>query len=144
MFIILPYKSQCRNFLKEGTCLGENTKKYITLHLQWKKKLQELMKMVKKLQNTYLRYYNLLIVQSLWQVHYQILSIIFLKEFFKSNVNMDTIIKNVKHSELNTKLAIVFLNTKTLKMFLQNTNVNIVTKMINKSLMKSLKSIQTI
>ena len=144
MFIILPYKSQCRNFLKEVTCLGENTKKYITLHLQWKKKLQELMKMVKKLQNTYLRYYNLLIVQSLWQVHYQILSIIFLKEFFKSNVNMDTIIKNVKHSELNTKLATVFLNTKALKMFLQNTNVNIVTKMINKSLMKSLKSIQTI
>ena len=80
--------------------------------------LQELMKMVKKLQNTYLRYYNLLIVQSLWQVHYQILSIIFLKEFFKSNVNMDTIIKNVKHSELNTKLATVFLNTKALKMFL--------------------------
>ena len=73
--------------------------------------------MEKKLQSTYLRYYILLIVQSLWQAHHQILSIIFLKEFFKSNVNTDTIIKNVKHSELNTKLATVFLKTKTLKMF---------------------------
>ena len=29
----------------------------------------------------YLTYYNFLIVQGLWQAHYEILSIIFLKEF---------------------------------------------------------------
>ena len=40
--------------------------------------------------------YNLLIVPDLWQVHYQILSIIFLKEFIKSNVNSDTKIRNLK------------------------------------------------
>ena len=41
--------------------------------------------------------------QNLWQAHYKILSIILLKEFRKLNVNMDMIIKNVKHVELNTK-----------------------------------------
>ena len=49
--------------------------------------------MEKKLQKIYLIYYNLSIVQDLWQVHYQIMSIIFLKEFMKLNVNMDTMIK---------------------------------------------------
>ena len=37
--------------------------------------------MDKKLQNNYLTDYNLLIVQDLWQAHYQTLPIIFLKEF---------------------------------------------------------------
>ena len=49
--------------------------------------------MEKKLQKIYLTYYNLLIVQGLWQPHYQILSIIFLMEFIKLNVNTDTMIK---------------------------------------------------
>ena len=53
--------------------------------------------MEKKLQNIYLTYYSLLILQDLWQVHYQILLIIFLKEFIESNVNLDTMIKNLKH-----------------------------------------------
>ena len=57
--------------------------------------------MEKKLQKIYLTYYNLLIVQSLWQPHYQILSIIFPKEFIKLNVNGDKIIKSVKLEELN-------------------------------------------
>ena len=39
-----------------------------------------------------------------------------MREFIKLNVNMDTIIKNVKSMELNTKIACVVLNTKTLKM----------------------------
>ena len=37
--------------------------------------------------------YRLLIVQNLWQALYHILSIIFLKEFIKLNVNTDTMIK---------------------------------------------------
>ena len=72
--------------------------------------------MEKKLQKIYLTYYNLLIVQDLWQAHYQILSIIFLKEFIKLNVNTRTMIENVKLVELNINIATVFLNTKTLKM----------------------------
>ena len=44
--------------------------------------------------NTY-RNYNLLIAQDIWQAHYQILPIIFLKEFIELNVNTDIMIKNV-------------------------------------------------
>ena len=64
--------------------------------------------MEKKLQKIYLVYYSLLIAQDLWQVHYQILSILFLKEFIELNVNLDTMIKNVKHVELNISIAPVF------------------------------------
>ena len=79
--------------------------------------------MEKKLQNIYLTYDNLLIAQDLWQVHYQILSIIFLEEFIELNVNLDKMIKNVKHLEL----------IKVIK---------VLAKVINESLMKSYKYIQ--
>ena len=55
--------------------------------------------MEKKLQTIYPADYNLLIPQALWQAHCQIMRIIFLKEFIKSNVKMDAIIKNVKLAE---------------------------------------------
>ena len=71
--------------------------------------------MEKKLQKMYLTYYNLLIVQDLWQAHYQIFSIIFLTEFIKLSVNSDMSIKNVKHVELNISIATVFLNMKNFK-----------------------------
>ena len=41
--------------------------------------------------------------------------IILLDEFIELNVNIDMIIKNVKHAELNSKIASAFLNTQTLK-----------------------------
>ena len=72
--------------------------------------------MEKKLQKIYLTYYSLLIVQDLWQACYQILSIIFLKEFINLNVNMDKMIKNVKLAQLNISVATVLLNTQTLMM----------------------------
>ena len=78
--------------------------------------LKKLIIIEKKLQETYPTDYNLLIAQDLWQAHYKILPIIFLKEFVKLNVNADTIIKNVKFAELNLNIATVFLNTNTLKM----------------------------
>ena len=64
----------------------------------------------------YLTYYILLIPHDLWQAHYQILSIIFLKEFIKLNVNTDMKLKNVELVELNISNATVFLNMQTLKM----------------------------
>ena len=73
--------------------------------------------MERKLQKVYLTCYNLLIAQDLWQAHYQILSIIFLKEFMKLNKNTGTMIKNVKLTELHMKCATVFLNAQILKMF---------------------------
>ena len=65
--------------------------------------------MEKKLQKIYLTYCNLLIAESLLQVHYQILSIMFLKGFIKLNVITDTIIKNVKLVELHTNHETGFL-----------------------------------
>ena len=44
--------------------------------------------------------YNLLMAKDLWQALYQIFSIILLKEFIKLKVNTDTMIKNVKLTEL--------------------------------------------
>ena len=67
-----------------------------------------------KLQRIYLTYYNLLIAQDLWQAHYQILPINFLKEFIELNTNMDTMIKKVKYVELNIIIATVLLNIQTL------------------------------
>ena len=69
-----------------------------------------------KLQKIYLTYYNLLIAQDLWQAHYQILSIIFLKEFIELNVNTDMMIKYVKLVEFNISIVTEFLKTQTLKM----------------------------
>ena len=59
--------------------------------------------------------YNLLIVKDFWQTGYQILLIILLKEFVKSNVNMEMITKNVSLVELNTKILRATLNVQTLK-----------------------------
>ena len=68
-----------------------------------------------KIQKPYLTDYNLLVVQDLWQAHYQILLIILLSEFIKLNVNTNTMIKNVKLEELNTKIVSAFLDAQTLK-----------------------------
>ena len=56
--------------------------------------------MEKTLQKIYLAYYNLLIAQDLWQTHYQILSITFLKEFIQLNVNSDIMIKKYETCEV--------------------------------------------
>ena len=53
-------------------------------------KLQELMKMKKKLKMHYLTCCNLLIVQDLLQTHYQVLLIIFLEGFMKIKLNLNT------------------------------------------------------
>ena len=49
--------------------------------------------------------------QDLWQAYYQILSITFLKEFIELNVNMDMVMKNMKHLELRMSKSTFFLNT---------------------------------
>ena len=69
--------------------------------------MQELIKLEKKLQKIYLTYYSSLIVQDLWEAHYQILSMIFLNDFIELNVNTDTMIKNARLVELNISIATV-------------------------------------
>ena len=49
----------------------------------------------------------------------------------------DTIRKNVKFAALNINIATFFLSTQTLKMIQYGTNVYVLTKNINKCLMKS-------
>ena len=52
--------------------------------------------MEKKLEKIYLTYCSLLIAHDLWQAHYQMLPIIFVKEFIKLiDVNADMVIKNL-------------------------------------------------
>ena len=65
--------------------------------------------MEKKFQKIYLRHYNLLIAHNLWQANYQILSIIFLKEFIKLNVNKDTMVKKCENCGIKYKYFDCFL-----------------------------------
>ena len=82
--------------------------------------------MENKSQKIYLTYSSLLRAQDLWQAHYQVLSIIFLKEWIELNENS---IKNKKNDkkwdkkQKNVELCIIryndcdfFLNIQTLKM----------------------------
>ena len=56
--------------------------------------------LIYKYQKIYLTYYNLLIAQNLLQFLYEILLIIFQREFIKLNVNTDMAIKYVGLAEL--------------------------------------------
>ena len=76
--------------------------------------MQELIKMEKKSQKQNPKDYNLLIAQDLWQDYYQILLVILLKEFIKSNVNMSIMTKTVKRADLSTSIATAFSNIQTL------------------------------
>ena len=67
-------------------CLGENTEKHKTFSISVEKEVIKIDKVFTK--------QKILIVQDLWQLHYQILLIIPQKKFTK----------------LNTKIVIVFLN----------------------------------
>ena len=95
----LLIKESAEEFKNQFTYFGEKTEKYITFTVPIVIRID---KNGEKLQKIYLTYYILLIVQNLWKAHYQILSIIVLKEFIELiNVNTDTMTKNVKLAELN-------------------------------------------
>ena len=85
-FIIKELVEELKKFF---TCLEKNTQKYITFTVLIEKEVTK----IDKLQEIYLTYYSLLIAQDLWQVHYQILSMIFLKGLIELNVNSDTMTK---------------------------------------------------
>ena len=75
-------------YRKQFTYLGENTEKHIiTFTVPIKKKVVGIDRNGEELQKIYLTYYSLLITQDLWEALYQILSIIFLKEFIESIQN---------------------------------------------------------
>ena len=97
--------------LKTITYLGEKTETDITFTVPIEKEVTIIDKNGENITKIYLLYYNLLMAQDLGQIHYQILSIIFLKKFIKLNLNLDKMIKRVIHVELNISIATVFLNT---------------------------------
>ena len=92
--------------------------------------------MEKKVQEIYVTYYHLLIAQDLLQTHNQIVSIIFLKKFIELNVSSDTIIKNVKLG-ISYKYCYCFFEYTNFKDDLIESDVCVVTKIINTSLTKS-------
>ena len=79
-------KELAEEFKNQFTCLGEITEKYITFTVLIEKEVTRIDKNGEKVTKNIFTYYNLLIVQDLWQIHYQMLSIIYLKEFIKLNV----------------------------------------------------------
>ena len=77
-----------------------------------------------------------MIEQDLWEFHYQILSIIFLKKFIELNVNSDTMIKKCETGTIKCKDCDSFLEYIIFGIF-WNANICGVTKVIHESLMKS-------
>ena len=75
-----------------------------------------MIKIEQELQKTYLTDYSSLTAQYSLQAHYHIFFIILLKEFKHFNVKMNSIIKNVKRVESNTKITSPIVNIQTLKM----------------------------
>ena len=65
--------------------------------------LQKLIKMVTKVLSIYPKKYNLLIMQDLWQVHYQIFLIISRKEFIRLNVDCFLEYENLKDNLIKYK-----------------------------------------
>ena len=105
-------KELAEEFKKQFTCLGENTEKYISFTILIEKKVLRIDKNEEEIQKKFLTCYNLLLKQDSWQVHYQILSIIILKKFIELNLNMDTMIENVKHVKLNIGIATPLIEYK--------------------------------
>ena len=102
-------------FRKQFTYLGEDSEKFIIFTIPIEKEITRTDKNREQITKIYPTYYNLFIVQDLWQAQYKILPIFFLKEFIKLNVNTDMMIKNVKFVESNISTATIFLNKQTLK-----------------------------
>ena len=73
-----------KNLKKQLTCLGENNEKYKTFTVPMEKEVTRIDKNGEEITKT--------MSSSLWQIHIQILSIIFLKKFIELNVNSDMMI----------------------------------------------------
>ena len=73
--------------------------KYVTFKVPIKKEVTRIDKNGEEMTKNVYYILQLLITQDLWQDHYQILSLIFLKEIMKLNVNVDTMIKKMKFVE---------------------------------------------
>ena len=80
-------KELAKEFQKQFTCLGENTKKYITFTVPAGKKVTRIDKNGEKITKNILYTLKIMIAQDLWQAHSQLFLIIYLKDFIELNVN---------------------------------------------------------
>ena len=74
--------------IQKSTSFSDTVYKYCKVFVPIEKEVTNLIKMVMKVLSLYLTKQNLLIVQDLWQLHYQILLITSQKEFTKLNVKI--------------------------------------------------------
>ena len=89
--------------MKKNTCLGESNDKYITFTVPIEKEVTRNDKNGEprndkngeEITETISYILQFLIAQDFWQVLYQILSITFVKEFRKLNVNTDTMMQSM-------------------------------------------------
>ena len=65
--------------------------------------------MEKKFKNIHITIYSLFIAKDCWSAHYQILLIIFLKEFIELNVNTDMTIKKCETCKIKYNYCDCFL-----------------------------------
>ena len=102
-FIIKEFTEE---FERQFTCLGENTKKYITFTIPIEKEVTWINKNEEKLKKYIYLLASLLsnLVNSL------------LKELIKLNINGNIKIENLKLAELNINIGTIHLNTQILKM----------------------------
>ena len=91
--------------------MRENTENYITFAGLIGKKVTRIDKNGEEITKNISYILQFMIAQDLWQAYNQILSITFLKEFIELNVNIDTVMKNMKHLELRMSKSTFFLNT---------------------------------
>ena len=105
-------KELAEEFKKQFTCLGENTEKYITFTVSIEKEVTRINKNGEEI-TKHISYILKFIDSARFMAN---LVIIILKEFIELNVNLDTMIKDVKHVELNISSATVFSNTQILKL----------------------------
>ena len=113
---LIIIKELAEEFKGQFTCLGENTERYITFSIPIKNEVTRINKKEEKVTKT-ISYRLQFIDSARFMIrNFQVSLIILLKEFMKLKVNMDMIVKNVKHAELNTKIVNTALNMQTLKM----------------------------
>ena len=92
-------KELAEEFKKQFACLGKQTEKYIAFTVPIEIEVTRIDKNGEEVTKNISYIFQFIHSQYLWQVHYQILPIIFLKIFIELNVNLDTMIKNVKYVE---------------------------------------------
>ena len=102
-------KELAEEFRKQFTYLGGNTEKYRAFTVLIEKDVTRIDKNGEEITKIYLPYYSLLTAQDLWQAHYQILSIIFLKKFIALNVNLDKMKKKCETCGIKYKHCDCFL-----------------------------------